>query len=213
VAWSDRFLFKTARGPKNFPILVLDLCALFKKNWPPKTTFYQESWVFCRICSYNYSVWKNLWPINECKLVLEKYIYCGMMMFSTTRGQFQKHFMCSFYAPRSHECKKNIVKPLVFFALLGICERKSCTLNVGDIDPIWFDFLTVQVSRRSCRGTSWSGSSCWGWGRARACRTRCPSSRSASSRQCTSWTRCAACRTTGNRIWKLKFGKKIAGRH
>ncbi len=124
-----------------------------------------------------------------------------------------RNIICAAFMREDPMSAKKNSQAVSLFCAFGICERKSCTLNVGEIDPKWFDFLTVQVSRRSCRGTSWSGSSCWGWGRARACRTRCPSSRSASSRQCTSWTRCATCRTTGNRIWKLKFGKKIAGRH
>jgi len=57
-----------------------------------------------------------------------------MLMKLTAGVDFNKHFMHSFYAPRSQKCNKDC-DALTVFCALGICARKSFELNVGDIDP------------------------------------------------------------------------------
>ena len=49
-------------------------------------------------------------------------------------GRFHQHFTSSFYTCRSQNRKKDCqVKQL--YCAFGICASKSCSLNVGEIDP------------------------------------------------------------------------------
>ena len=59
-------------------------------------------------------------------------------VFFVIWNQFHQCSMSSFYACRSQMPKKDCqVKQL--FCTFGICARKSCSVNVGEIDP-WNQF-------------------------------------------------------------------------
>jgi hypothetical protein len=55
--------------------------------------------------------------------------------FIVNRAQFHQRSMYSFYARRSQKRKKDSQVVNLFYTF-GICERKSCTKNIDEIDPV-----------------------------------------------------------------------------
>jgi len=62
-----------------------------------------------------------------------------------SRAQFHQHSTYSFYARRSRMRKKRQSSQQCHLALLGTYERKSCTLNVGEIDT-WYQLHQSSMS-------------------------------------------------------------------
>ncbi len=62
---------------------------------------------------------------------------------TSTRCQYQQCFTSRFYAQRSQKCKKTWLN----FCAFGICECRSCTLNVDEIGPRSHWWSVSQVRR------------------------------------------------------------------
>jgi len=66
---------------------------------------------------------------------------CSQVGEIEPKGQFCQRFKCSFYACRSQKRKKDWQLEC-HFCVLGICNHKSCTYNVDEIDTRWMQFIS-----------------------------------------------------------------------
>ena len=84
-----------------------------------------------------------LWSAGCVSPANDNFTNVFMRRFYTPRGQIHKHSTSSFYAGRSQK-RKNDSQVKQLFSAFGICQPKSCSQIVDEIDP------TDPKSKKSC---------------------------------------------------------------